>query len=229
MLFDLDGTLLDVDLEAFLGRYFAGLGAMAAEAFPGLDVMPAVLAATGAMQGVHPGLTNREVFDADFREKTGIDLATAWEPFDAFYRDVFPGLLDGYGPREGARQAVEAAQAHGLKVAVATQPIFPAVAIRHRVDCAGLGDVPFDLVTSYETMQACKPLPAFFRQVAGLLDVEPSTCLMVGDDRVLDMSAADLGMRTFYVGREECVTADFSGSIGDLPDLLDRLAGAGPL
>ncbi len=34
-----------------------------------------------------------------------------------------------------------------------------------------------------------------------MLGVAPATCLMVGDDRALDMPAADLGMRTFYVGR----------------------------
>ena len=30
VLFDLDGTLLDIDLETFLGRYFRGLGDAAA-------------------------------------------------------------------------------------------------------------------------------------------------------------------------------------------------------
>ena len=47
---------------------------------------------------------------------------------------------------------------------------------------------------------------------------------MVGDDRSLDMPAADLGMRTFYVGRSKGVPADWSGTLEDLADLLPRLA-----
>src|SRR5450759_3839217 len=85
VLFDLDGTLLDLDLDAFLRRYFAALSEVASRHFPGIDMLPAILAATGAMQSQHPGRTNREVFDADVLERTGIDLEASWEVFGDFY------------------------------------------------------------------------------------------------------------------------------------------------
>ena len=235
VLFDLDGTLLDLDLDAFLRRYFAALSEVASRHFPGIDMLPAILAATGAMQSQHPGRTNREVFDADVLERTGIDLEASWEVFGDFYRDTFPALGNGYGPAAGGREAVEAARSLGLRVAVATQPIFPRAAIEHRLAWAGLAGVEFDAVTTYEVMQACKPLGAYFRQTAAMIGCDPAECLMVGDDRSLDLPAADVGMRTFYVGDSAAAPADFRGSLAELPGVLARLTaqgtgpGAGPL
>jgi FMN phosphatase YigB (HAD superfamily) len=227
VLFDLDGTLLDLDLDVFLRRYFIALGAVAAAHFPDTDLLPPILTATGAMQGPHPGVTNREVFFADFEERTGIDLEAAWSVFDDFYRDVFPSLGEGYGPAAGAVEAVEVARALGLRMAIATQPIFPRAAIEHRLAWAGLSHTDFDAVTTYEVMTACKPLAEYFRQTAEMIGCDPRECLMVGDDRSLDMPAGDVGMRTFYVGNSPGTHADFHGTLGDLPDVLARLAGGG--
>ena len=223
ILFDLDGTLLDLDLDAFLRRYFRALGQATAPHFPGVDIMPAVLDSTSAMQRAHPGKTNRQVFSEDFRERTGIDVEANWGVFDDFYRDVFPTLGNGYGPVQGAREAIAQARKLGLKVAVATQPIFPAAAIMHRLAWAGLSDVAFDAVTSYETMVACKPLPAYFEQTAAMIGCAARECLMVGDDRGMDMPAAAVGMRTFYVGTDTKAPADHRGTMADLTALLVRL------
>jgi FMN phosphatase YigB (HAD superfamily) len=73
-------------------------------------------------------------------------------------------------------------------------------------------------------MTACKPSPEFFREVAAMLSVETSECLMVGDDPLLDLSAADVGMRTFYVGVSAGV-ADYRGDLHDLARQLPAIAG----
>ncbi len=222
VLFDLDGTLLDVEIHEFLSRYFRALDETVSPLFPGIDVVGAVLASTGIMQGPHPGRTNREAFYSDFHERTGIDLNEHWPVFEAFYRDVFPTLSDGYGPVPGAREAIEAAQALGWRVAVATQPIFPEAAIRKRLEWAGLADIDFDAVTTYEVMQACKPDAAFFEQVCDMIGCAPGDCVMVGDDAQADMPASAVGIRTFYVGRGRA-KADFRGNLRDLPALFRRL------
>ena len=107
--------------------------------------------------------------------------------------------------------------------AVATNPIFPLAAIKERIRWAGLHDIAFDAVTSYEHMTACKPLPGYFAETAAMLGVEADRCLMVGDDRTLDMAAADIGMRTFYCGPDEDVSADFVGDLSALTALMPRL------
>ena len=229
VLFDLDGTLLDIDLDSFFREYFSALGPVLAEALgrdgdvrAGLD---AVLEGTQAMSLPHPTSTNREVFNARFHELTGsdLDLDEYARPLERFYRNVFPSLRGSMGPMDGAREAVETALGLGLKVAIATNPIFPRSAIEERMRWAGVADLDVHLVTTYENMHAAKPSPAYFVETAELLGVEPAEALMVGDDRVLDMTAADVGMRTFYVGSGTAPGTDFSGMLGDLIGLLPRL------
>jgi FMN phosphatase YigB (HAD superfamily) len=225
ILFDLDGTLLDLDLGSFLRGYFHALGEAVERHYSGVDVLGRVLESTEAMQEPHPGLTNREVFHRDFERRTGIDLDLAENSvvFEDFYRDVFPGLGKAFGPAKGARRAVEAALERGLRVVVATQPIFPRAAIEHRLAWAGLSDLGLDTLTTYEIMHSCKPHAPYFREAAALVDCEPVDCVMVGDDRALDMPAADVGMRTFYVGADAATHADWHGDLDGFADLLPRL------
>jgi len=230
VLFDLDGTLLEIDLDAFLRDYFAALGPVVAEvmgADADVDVaLQAVMTSTEAMTLPHADSTNREAFNATFRRLTGtnLDLDEYALPFERFYAEVFPTLRGKMVPRPGAREAVETALSLGLKVAIATNPIFPLSAIRERMRWACIDDLPVQVVTSYETMHATKPLPGYYSQTAGMLGVDPLGCLMVGDDRTLDMAAADIGMRTFYVGKAPIPASDYSGSTADVASLLERLA-----
>ena len=231
ILFDLDGTLLDIDLETFLGRYFAALETAMQPALSGsmsgAAAMRALNASTQAMIAPHDGATNREVFHRDFQARTGIDIEASWDLFDRFYAEEFSGLQGASKGHSGASEAIETARGLGLRVAVATNPIFPKAAVLHRLAWAGLADVPFDVVTTYEIMTASKPQPEYFRQTAAMLGVPTESCIMVGDDRFLDLAAADVGMRTFYVGGHPDTHADYSGSLRDLAQLLPRLcAGA---
>lgn len=227
VLFDLDGTLLDLDLHAFLRRYFGALQGVLAE-LAGPDgarrAMDAVLDATEAMAVPHDGLTNQCVFERRFNEMTGLDIVAAAPLLDTFYEDIFPGLRGESGPAPGGREAMQAALGLGLRVAVATNPIFPRRAIEHRMRWAGIGDLAPHVVTSYETSTACKPHGAYFREVAAALGVAPHECVMVGDDAMLDMAAADVGMRTYYVG-SGTAEADYAGDLDAFADLLPRLVG----
>lgn len=229
VLFDLDGTLLDIDLDAFLRGYFVALGPVVAQVM-GADAdvdtaLRVVMASTEAMMLAHPNQTNREVFNGTFNRLTGtdLDLDEYALPFEHFYAEVFPTLRGKMAPRPGARHAVETALSLGLQVAIATNPIFPLSAIRERMRWACIDDLPVHIVTSYETMHATKPLSAYYSQTAKMLGVNPHECLMVGDDRKLDMAAADIGMRTFYVGNAPIPASTYSGVTADVASLLERL------
>jgi len=229
VLFDLDGTLLDIDLDPFLNDYFAVLAPVVADVL-GHDPedstgLRAVIAATESMSGIHVGQTNRDAFNAEFERLTGTDLRAPelQALLDSFYAQTFPKLRGSTEPLPGAVEAVETALGLGLKVAIATNPIFPICAVRERMRWAGLEHSGVHVVTAYEEMCATKPHATYYTQTAELLGVDPRTCIMVGDDRVLDMSAADIGMRTFYVGDGSTPACDWSGSLDQLADLLTRL------
>jgi len=232
VLFDLDGTLLDIHLDDFFRRYFAALGPAIAETIgKNADVrrgLDAVMRGTEAMCRSHSGQTNREAFNALFRELTGADLTRQVNAtiLERFYADVFPTLREAIGPHSGARESVECALDLGLKVAIATNPIFPRAAIEERMRWANVADLPVDLVTSYENMHSAKPHSSYYSEIASMLDVPPSRLLMVGDDRVLDMAAADVGMQTYFVGGGAAPVVDYAGTLEQLPDLLTRLVHA---
>ncbi|MBS3957427.1 MAG: HAD family hydrolase [Clostridiales bacterium] len=230
ILFDLDGTLLDIDLRSFIGRYFIALSNAMRRIGPqhgtGESLMRAVHEATEAMMLPHPGTTNQERFNQEFERLTGVDLNEYRDVFDQFYDEEFPALRDGYGPMRGAHTALQTSRELGLRIAVATNPLFPRRAVEHRLAWAGLDGFEFDVVTSYETMHACKPYAEYFRQTAEALGVEPTSCLMVGDDRVLDLPASDVGMKTYYVGTDPDAPADYRGDLETLaitlPFLIER-------
>ena len=227
ILFDLDGTLLDIDIESFIERYFSALartmGPLTSDPESLTHAMTGLNLATHAMMLPHPGHTNQKVFTERFRSLTGIDIEVHSEVFERFYAEEFPLLGDGFGPAPGARDAVETAIELGLKVAVATNPIFPLAAVEHRIAWAGIDDLPVDAITTYETMHACKPLAAYFLETAEHIGVCPDKCLMVGDDRELDLPAAATGMRTYYVGPDVDVEADLIGDLAGLARALPRL------
>lgn len=229
VLFDLDGTLLDIDLDPFLRDYLAALGPFVADSI-GNGITPsqaaeAVMSGTRVMSEPHPGRTNREAFNTEFEHRTGADLSAGHleTALERFYSDVFPGLGSELRAFEGAVAAVQSALDLGLRVAIATNPIFPLSAVKARMRWAGLDELEVHAITSYETMSATKPHALYYTETAALLGVAADQCLMVGDDRNLDMSAADIGMKTYYVGSAPVPACDWNGSIAELPSLLARL------
>jgi FMN phosphatase YigB (HAD superfamily) len=229
VLFDLDGTLLKIDLRSFFRTYFAALGPVIADIIgAGSDVsvgLNALLVSTEQMSISHPGVTNQEVLYERFSIETGTDLRDVWyaEALNRFYTEDFPAIRGSDGPVHGGRHAVETALELGLCVAIATHPIFPEAAIRERMRWAGVDDLPVHVVTSYEMMHATKPDPAYFAETCALLGVNPREAIMVGDDRQLDLAASDIGIRTFYVGKDRKAVSDWRGTLEDLARLLPRL------
>jgi FMN phosphatase YigB (HAD superfamily) len=170
--------------------------------------------------------TNKEVFDAYIKEAVGIDMGEPEheQTIQTFYREVFPTLQGNARAVAGAREAITMCQSLGLQVAVATQPIFPARAIEARLKWAGLDGIDLPVVSTYENSFSTKPHRSYFVQMAQRIGVDPTQCIMVGDDASMDMGAAQLGMKTYYVGSEPEVECDWKGTLEDflvvLPNLL---------
>jgi len=222
ILFDLDGTLLDLDLDQFMFDYMRALGEHSHTLYPSQDMAPALLESTKAMAAPHPGTTNQQTFNERFMELTGVDLDSHWPLFREFYDGPFDDLGRDARSHDGAREAVDTARRLGLQVVVATNPMFPAIAVEKRLGWAGFSSCEFDLITTYESMHACKPLAAYYLEISTLIGVPSDDCMMVGDDPVLDMSAADVGMKTYFVGNAEEVVSDYVGDLSGLAGLLPR-------
>ncbi|MCD8004324.1 MAG: HAD hydrolase-like protein, partial [Oscillospiraceae bacterium] len=109
---------------------------------------------------------------------------------------------------------------------LATNPIFPAPAVEHRIHWAGLEPGDFQMYTSYESSRHCKPNPAYYQDILEQQGLKPEQCLMVGNDVEEDMVAASLGLEVFLL--TPCLICRGGGDLsaypqGDFDALLDYL------
>ena len=193
VLFDLDGTLLDIDGEGFLDAYVDALTAWWRPA-DSASFRQQVMAAAVPIFAHHPGQTNGAVF----REHLGAHLGMRPDQVRArivrFHQEALSALRFPSRAVPDARACVTHCLSLGLRVAVATTPIYMPEVIGLRLQWAGLADLPWDLVTHSERMQTCKPHPAYFAEVAAHLGLDPHACVMVGDDPLQDGPAYQAGM-----------------------------------
>ncbi len=220
LLFDLDGTLLDIDGEQFLDDYVAALAPYFREwADPELFAR-AVMAASVPIFGEHPTWTNGEVFRGHLSKRLGIGEEVVSEQMIRFHREALSEMPIRRGRIAAARRCVEAALRRGYQVVVATTPIYRPEVVALRLRWAGLEDIPWSLVTHSENMHTCKPDVAYFAETASVLDLGPPQCLMIGDDRLQDMPASKCGMHVFWTKAPSHVTDIWGGHLDVLTDYL---------
>lgn len=200
VLFDLDGTLLPMDMEEFTGGYFAMLTKkLAPRGYDPKQLIDAIWAGTAAMVKNDGSRTNEAAFWAKFAQIFGKKSLEDMPLFEEFYASEFQQAKQFCGYNEWAAKAVRTIKASGRRVALATNPIFPAVGTETRLRWVGLEPSEFELVTTYENCRYCKPNVNYYREVLDKLNLRAQDCLMVGNDMTEDTAAAQLGMQVFLI------------------------------
>lgn len=200
VLFDLDGTLLPLDQDGFIRAYFGLLSKkMEERGYEGKAVITALIHGVTAMLRNDGSCYNEERFWQVFGDELG-EGVLAEEPYlTAFYRNEFESLRAICSQSPAAISLLQELKARGVRLALATSPVFPRIAVEARLRWAGLSPSDFEYITSYENTRTAKPNPAYYREVADKLGVAPETCLMVGNDVLDDMSAREAGMQVFLL------------------------------
>lgn len=160
ILFDLDGTLLPMDQDAFTRGYFKLLAQkLAPHGYDPAALVDNIWAGTAAMVGNDGKRTNEAAFWDRFAALYGEQVREDIPLFDAFYRQEFQQAKAFCGFTPKARAAVEACKAAGHRVALATNPIFPAVATESRIRWAGLARRPLHGTPPMRTSATASPTP----------------------------------------------------------------------
>ena len=199
ILFDLDGTLLPMDLEEFTAYYFKLL----AKRLPQFDpktVVAAVWQGTKAMMMNDGSMTNEDRFWSVFSGLMGEAVLSEKENLEDFYRTDFHQVKAVCGKNPLATRVVGLAHEKADKVILATNPLFPPVAVESRLRWIGLKPEDFDYITTYDNSFCCKPAKAYYEQICRKNDLDPVRCLMVGNDLKEDaFGASQLGMQVHVV------------------------------
>lgn len=245
VLFDLDNTLILFEEEKFLMGYYPVLAARFTGIFPDGQFAKSLMDATVALRDNDGSRSNRELFLEAFCGGFNVDRDEVWSRFEQFFSLDFDIFKDAVSAAPGAAEAFRHAKGRGLKIVVATNPIWPLVVQQKRLGWAGLGDIEVDLITNIDNMSFCKPQLGYFKQICRLINVTPQECLMVGDDPANDMVAAKVGMKTYQATDSRVYSqkpleisknvignnldgippADFSGPLAEVPRAVDSLLG----
>lgn len=227
VLFDLDGTLLPMNQEDFKKMYFEGLGKkLAPHGYEAMDVVNAVMKGVVAMIKNDGSKKNEAAFWEKFCELLGDDVKKHVGLFDEYYRNEFQLIKNMWQPNPKSKQVIELVKSKGLRVALATSPLFPKIATESRIRWAGLEPENFEIYTTYEDYSFCKPNLGYYKEVLKNLGVKGEECLMVGNDVFEDMVATELGMKVFLL--KDCLInskdLDYSSyPQGDFEDLMEYI------
>ncbi len=225
VLFDLDDTLLENNMDRFVKEYFDLLTPHMAHMVLPEKFVSALLHATFAMiENRDSAVTNRQAFINDFFPRVGWKAEEMMPLFDDFYAVQFDKLRSLTRPNPSARAAIQTAFDRGCDVVIATNPIFPETAIRQRIEWAGVSDFPFKLITSYEVMHFAKPNSRYYLEILEHIGRSPGECIMVGNDWDNDIAPAmKASLQVFWVN----TTTDSMNAIdpsdrGTLTEFRDR-------
>ncbi|MGE5528990.1 MAG: HAD family hydrolase [Patescibacteria group bacterium] len=226
VLFDLDGTLVRLDLEFFLRRYIEALAPHFAGLIPPERFARELMRCTYVMVGnTDPALTNLDAFWESFPAAVGVERAVLEPVFDRFYAEEFPKLRPADAADPAARLLLQTLVARGYTPVIATNPLFPKCAILERLAWADCADFPYAYITCGEEMHFCKPNLEFFTELLARIGRTPRECLMVGNDMEEDIIAKRLGMATalvtdFLIDRGQSgLKPDWRGTLAELAGL----------
>ncbi len=217
ILFDLDGTLVPMDQDVFVGDYFKRISTkLAPYGYEPKQFINTIWKGTAAMIKNSGGKPNEEVFWDTAVSVYGEKVLEDKKYFDEFYEIEFDKVKSvcGYTPK--AKETVKKLKEKGYKVALATNPIFPEIATRLRMSWAGLKPDDFEFYTTYENINCCKPNPVYYIEVAKRIGVDPAECLMVGNDVGDDMVAQAVGMKVFLL--TDCLINKTNEDISKYPN-----------
>ena len=228
ILFDLDGTLLPMDLERFIDLY---LRAFSAKFSQKLQLPPKALTGgiwegANAMAHNDGRCLNRELFWDTLSRACGRNMWPYEQEFDDFYRHEFIAAKEATQVNPHVVKMIAALRASGRRLILATNPLFPKPATHARIRWAGLDPSDFDYITLYDNCTTSKPNLQYYRDICAHCGVKPEECLMVGNDVDEDMCAGEIGMQSFLV--TDCLINRHGKSIdryphGDVPLLSARL------
>lgn len=232
ILFDLDGTLLPMIQEEFTTFYLPLL----AKAFikAGLVEDPkalikAVWFSFEQMVKNDGSKSNEDVFYENFTKILPMDRDVASKVANEFYAGDFNQAQVTTKLNPLSDQVIKTAKSKGIKVYLATNPVFPRCATMNRIKWAGIDAEDFEIVTTYEDNYFCKPNVKYFEEIINKFNLKPEECMMVGNDVAEDLVIRKLGVKTFLVTdtmenkKNLPIETDYQGSMADLLEFVENI------
>ena len=145
ILFDLDGTLAPFAQDEFIRVYFKALvSRVTPMGYKPDDMIDALWQGVSAMTGNDGSRTNRQIFWESFTQKLGIQALALENILNDFYAREFDSVRTVLRETADRGPLLRGLRERGYGLVLATNPIFPAVAVETRLGWVGLRPEDFD-------------------------------------------------------------------------------------
>ena len=205
-----------MDQEVFTKTYFHDIcKKMISYGYEPESLSKGIWAGTAAMVCNNGEDTNENVFWQKFKEIFGEKGYADKCRFDEFYANEFEETrrVCGYNPE--ANHTIRELRSKGIRVILASNPLFPEVAQKKRMQWAGVDISDFEYITTYENSHFCKPNPQYYAEILKVIGCDEKECLMVGNDAKEDLIAGEAGLHTFLL--TDCMINSENKDISDYP------------
>jgi len=225
VLFDLDDTLLLTNMDRFMPAYFEILGQALSHLGSQEKITEQIHHAVEKMvSNQNPELTLKEVFDSHFYAPLGTTEEACKQRLHNFYDQEYPQLKPITQTKRAAPKLIEWCQSQGMRIAIATNPLFPQAATRHRITWAGLDPTDFAFFTTYDDFHFTKPHLAYYAEVLGRLGWPETPIVMIGDSLTYDLFPMnDMGYQTYWVNQEDTSVKWVGGALSQVKPWLKQV------
>ena len=181
--FDLDGTLLNLDTDELVSKYFKSMTTFLSQnGYEPEKVVSAIKQGTYAMINNNGKTTNELALTNAFISSYNVELEEFKSFMDKYYEQEFDKISEVSIKEPETASLIKKLKNYGFKLILATNPLFPKIATHKRIGWAGLSPNDFELITTYENECFSKPNLNYYKSLLERLNISADSCIMVGND-----------------------------------------------
>mgnify|MGYP000860787447 FL=1 len=228
-LFDLDGTVLPMEIDEFMKLYFYYIGNHFKEIIEPNELVKNILESTEKMVRINNGQKNEEIFMEHFDSLLDGNVEEYKPMFYEFYNSTFDKVKASTHKSKYMRKSIDILKEKGYRIVLATNPLFLMVANHHRIRWAGFEPSEFEYISSFEDNSYCKPHLEYYNEVLGYINKTAEECYMVGNDVFDDLSSKKLGIKTYLITNHllnkhnQEIDTDYEGTYYDFYKFVQKL------
>ncbi|AKI96929.1 HAD family hydrolase [Kosmotoga pacifica] len=208
-LFDLDGTLTRNSDEEFIRLYFRLIAKHTGNVELTNRIKSAVFIAIETISRNTDGRNNFDRFMENFAMKMGSGTPEYWTDFFMdFYNTTYDELRNFVAPRNEVIETLKKLKSQGHRIVLATNPVFPSIAIEKRIRWIGLNPSDFHYITTMENSYNLKPSAEYYKRILEEINCVPENSIMIGNDPILDGACGKVGIQFIDVSSIEKIIDD---------------------
>lgn len=200
ILFDLDGTLINTYQSNFNHKFFESIDKKFNDfGYEGKSLSKIVLEGLAVMVNNDGKNSNEEAFWKYFEKKSSIKKENVINIFEEFYNNEYDGLNDCVEKINASKEAISILKDKGYNLILATNPLFPKIAIEKRASWGDICCSDFSYITSYENSHYAKPNVNYYREIMENNNLNNEETMMFGNDLIEDLAVESLNVPCYII------------------------------